>query len=63
MFEGNRHIGKQCLLYAIGMTCLAPSYAVAQEIEEIIVTAQKREEALTDIGMSITAISGEQFDS
>ena len=63
MVGAHRYIGKQCLLYAVGIACLAPASSVAQEIEEIIVTAQKREEALTDIGMSITAISGEQFDS
>ena len=63
MVERHRSIGTLCLLYAVGAACLTPDCSFAQEIEEIIVTAQKREEALTDIGMSITAISGEQFES
>ncbi len=36
---------------------------LATEIEEVVVTAQKRSQAITDIGMSITAITGEQMDS
>ena len=41
----------------------APYYAAAQEslqIEEIIVTAQKREQSLQDVGISVTAFSGDQ---
>ena len=35
----------------------------AQVLEEIIVTAQKREQNLQDVGISVTAFSGEQLDN
>ena len=35
--------------------------AVAQELEEITVTAQKREQNLQDVGISVTAFTGEQL--
>jgi len=37
---------------------LVPGVAVAQDAGEIVVTANKREENLNDVGLSITAISG-----
>lgn len=49
---------------AIGLA-LSATAAVAQpapgapQVQEVIVTAQKREQALNDVGMSINAISGE----
>ena len=33
--------------------------AVAQKLEEVIVTAQKREQSLSDVPISMSAISGE----
>lgn len=44
------------------MLLAAPS-AGAQALEEIIVTAQKREQNLQDVGISVTAFSGEQLDN
>jgi iron complex outermembrane receptor protein len=45
-----------------GATMLAAGSAGAQErLEEIIVTAQKREQNLQDIGISITALSGDEI--
>jgi len=46
---------------------LAPANALAEErsgsvIEEIIVTAQKREESINDVGMSIQAATGEKLN-
>jgi len=35
----------------------------AQKLEEIVVTAQKREESLQDIPMSVTAMSGEMLEN
>lgn len=37
--------------------------ANAQVLEEIIVTAQKREQNLQDVGISVTAFTGEQLDN
>lgn len=37
--------------------------ASAQVLEEILVTAQKREQSMQDVGIAITAISGEQMEA
>ena len=39
---------------------LFSTYLPAQLLEEVIVTAQKREQSLQDVGISVTAFSGEQ---
>ncbi|ABQ69602.1 MULTISPECIES: TonB-dependent receptor [Sphingomonadales] len=45
-------------------TMLAPAAAMAQGADdEIVVTAQKREQKLQDIGLSVTAIGGAMLDS
>ncbi len=43
--------------------CLAafPITGSSQVLEEIVVTAQKREQALQDVGISVTAFSGDQL--
>ncbi len=46
----------------LGSYCYTPSFAQTL-LEEIIVTAQKREEPLSDVGISVTAFSGEQIKS
>jgi iron complex outermembrane receptor protein len=45
------------VLVGIGLS----PYVVAQELEEIVVTAQRREEALQDVPVSITAFSAQQI--
>ncbi|MGR9091044.1 MAG: TonB-dependent receptor plug domain-containing protein, partial [Gammaproteobacteria bacterium] len=47
-------------------TALALSLALpvsAQLLEEVVVTAQKREESIQDVGIAITAFTGEQLDA
>ena len=45
-------------------TMMAPAAAMAQDADgEIVVTAQKREQKLQDIGLSVTAIGGAMLDS
>ena len=44
----------------LAMSLVAPAQA-AQLMEEIVVTAQKREQAATDVPMAITALSGEDL--
>jgi iron complex outermembrane receptor protein len=39
------------------------SFAQSSLMEEVIVTAQKREESIQDVGIAITAFSGEQLDA
>ena len=38
-------------------------WAQGSALEEVIVTAQKREESIQDVGIAITAFSGEQLDA
>ena len=40
-----------------------PSLSYSQIIEEIVVTAQKREQNIQDVGIAITAFSGDQMDA
>jgi iron complex outermembrane receptor protein len=47
-------------LALLGGACFAQQ-AVAQQLQEVTVTAQKREQRLEDVGISVTALSGEQI--
>jgi len=47
---------------AIAAATIATTPAMAQ-LEEIIVTAQKREQSLLDVPLSITTLSGERFSA
>jgi iron complex outermembrane recepter protein len=49
-----------CLTLLIAMAQLS-SIARSQALEEIVVTAQKREQNVQDVGISITATSGEEL--
>ena len=57
---------KQKLLKTTGLalvsTMILTGAASAQLIDEIRVTAQKREQNLQDVGISVTALSGEQLE-
>ena len=51
------------LLISLGLlvaSCFSAS-AIAQVLEEILVTAQKREQNLQDVGISVSAFSGQQL--
>ena len=47
------------LLIVVGMTACACAWG----LEEIVVTAQKREQNINDVGVAVTAFSGEQMDT
>ncbi len=49
----------RCLLIMIGMAACAGAPA----LEEIVVTAQKREQNINDVGVAVTAFSGEQMNA
>ncbi|MDX1403416.1 MAG: TonB-dependent receptor [Woeseiaceae bacterium] len=52
----------RCVLLAIAAGAMsAPSYS--QLLEEIVVTAEKREQNLQEVPISVTAYSGEQLDA
>ncbi len=50
-----------CMGLMTSFSVSAEQRASGNTIEEIIVTAQKREESINDVGMSIEASSGEQL--
>jgi len=48
-------------LIAVAVVIALPAAAVAQGLEEIVVTAQKREQSLQDVPISVTAFSNEDM--
>ena len=52
---------KRRLLVAAISASLLPTLPAYAQLEEVIVTAQKREQSLQDVPISMTAISGEQI--
>ncbi len=51
------------LLVTLGLSTLFSGTALAQVLEEVVVTAQKREQSLQDVGISVTAFTGDQMRS
>ena len=56
-------IRKSALAVAIALAPVAPPTLAQLSLEEIIVTAQKREQGLQDVPISITAVTGEKIDN
>jgi iron complex outermembrane receptor protein len=52
---------KSALVIAVG-SVLGANVAVANLLEEVVVTAQKREQSLQDVGIAVSAFSGNQMD-
>ena len=53
-----------CTLFALAMALIGSQAAVAQDaIEEIVVTAQKREQNILDVPVAVSAISGEALEA
>ncbi|HAU69462.1 MAG TPA: hypothetical protein DCW52_13820 [Gammaproteobacteria bacterium] len=59
----NKRIATKAILLSVGFGCAATSVGVnAQSVlEEIVVTAQKRSQSLQDVGISVTAYTGDQM--
>ena len=53
---GKRALNRKVLAAAIG--CLLVQTGYSQVLEEIVVTAQKREENIQDVPVAVSAISG-----
>lgn len=66
MFLNNNKIGKMALTSMLAMLATS-SFAVAEIgnvfTDEVVVTAQKREQNLQDVGIAITAITGRQMQA
>src|SRR5690606_17180799 len=56
-----KNVGKLSLISAISMSIATPA-VMAAALEEIIVTARKREEAIQDIPVAVTAVTGEMLE-
>ncbi len=55
---------KKLACFVVCLSCLsAPMISTAAVLEEVVVTAQKREESLQDVPISITAITGDAIQS
>ncbi len=49
------------IIASIAATALAPMLSSAAELEEVVVTAQKREQSLQDVSAAVTAFGGQQL--
>lgn len=58
---GQWNVRKCGIALLVGLT--AAGAAQAQVLEEVVVTAQKREQSLQDVGIAITAFSGAQLEA
>ncbi len=65
IFTINFRRGLSGILYAVLTIALAgiPTLSYSQVLEEIVVTAQKREQNIQDVGIAITAFSGDQMNA
>ena len=54
---------KKTLVYSAVVTALASmcNQALAQQLEEVVVTAQKREQSIQELGLAITAFTGDDI--
>jgi len=56
-----RKIGQLLFIPVVASSLLPRAVAQEEAIEEVVVTAQKREQGINDVGMTITAITGESL--
>ncbi len=54
-------LGFQNLIVISAVTLMLPCVVAAQVLEEVVVTAQKREQNVQDVGIAITAFTGAQL--
>ena len=52
---------KRCRFVAVALCIGTPLTVAAAELEEVIVTAQKREQSLQDVSAAVTAVTGEDL--
>ena len=51
----------RCRFVAVALSVAAPLSVSAAELEEVIVTAQKREQSLQDVSVAVTAVTGDDL--
>lgn len=52
---------KRCRFVALALCVGTPLSVTAAELEEVIVTAQKREQSLQDVSVAVTAVTGDEL--
>jgi iron complex outermembrane recepter protein len=52
---------KRCRFVALALCVGTPLSVTAAELEEVIVTAQKREQSLQDVSVAVTALTGDEL--
>lgn len=58
---GGGGFSRRPLVVVLSLSVLISGTAVAQVLEEVTVTAQKREQSLQDVGIACTAFTGNQL--
>ena len=53
----------RCTLGLAALSCAAPAVVSAAALEEVIVTAQKREQSMMDVPISVSAVTGDKITS
>ena len=62
MTQQAKHLNRPSILaLAVAVASTLPAYVSAQTLEEVVVTAQHREESLQDVPIAITAIGAEEL--
>ena len=59
--SANHNFCRLVSIVSVSLFLVTSNIADAQLLEEIVVTAQKREQSLQDVGISVTAFSGDQI--
>lgn len=52
---------KRCSMMGVALTLTAPLTGLSAELEEVIVTAQKREQSLQDVSVAVTAVTADDL--
>jgi iron complex outermembrane receptor protein len=52
---------RRCRFVAVALSVAVPLSVPAAELEEVIVTAQKREQSLQDVSVAVTAVTGDDL--
>ena len=59
--RGTEQLAPKPLVAALGLSAVLAGQAGAAVLEEVVITAQKREQSLQDVGIAVTTFSGDQM--
>lgn len=54
-------LSSRCFIILFAIFCVTPTISFAQQIEEVVVTAQKRSESIQDVPIAISAFNGDDI--